>query len=106
MTPGGEETPGAPEQPNDWAFYQYDLALEDQAYKEEFLAKFDLIRKRRLDTSKPYFVIYDPSTLKNRDVMALVRERVNDAQIGMQREFEECKTPLDAFTKAQECEID
>ena len=78
-TPDGEETAGAPEQPEDWEFYQYDLALENQAYKEEFLAKFELINKRALDKTKPYFVIYDPSTVKNRDVLSLVRERVNDA---------------------------
>ena len=55
--------------------------------------------------AKPFFVIYDPSTVKNRDVMALVRARVNDAQVGMQKDFEECKNPLDAFNMARDCEI-
>ena len=55
--------------------------------------------------AKPFFVIYDPSTIKNRDVMALVRARVNDAQVGMQKDFEECKNPLDAFNMARDCEI-
>ena len=74
-TPGAENgTPYEPSgPPSDWAYFQYDL-VDDEAYKAEFLSKFDLVRKRKVTLDKPLAVIFDPNAGKRNDIMPIVSE--------------------------------
>ena len=105
VTPGGDEGPSEPEgPPSDWAYFQYDLAPEDQAYRGEFLSKFDLIRKRKIAFAKPAVLIFNPAACKKGDVIPLIQERLYDRQIAF--ELLTCENPLDTFNFAKDLDTE
>lgn len=77
--------------------------VDDETYKADFISKFDLVRKRKIQYNIPVALIFDPNAGKANDILPLIQDCLYNAKI--RTEVFHCESHLDAYNFAKDLEI-